>query len=44
MPGIVYYGGAHIKQPKKLPTDLQQYLDTAEHGVIVFSLGSHLQA
>ncbi|XP_055320800.1 UDP-glucosyltransferase 2-like [Sitodiplosis mosellana] len=44
MPGIIHYGGAHIKPPKPLPTDLQQYLDTAEHGVILFSLGSYLQA
>lgn len=44
MPGIIYYGGAHIKPPKPLPIDLQQYLDTAEHGVVLFSLGSHLQA
>lgn len=44
MPNIIYYGGAHIKPPKPLPSDLQQYLDTAEHGVIVFSLGSYLQA
>lgn len=44
MPGIVYYAGAHIKPPKPLPTYLQQFLDTAEHGVIFFSLGSHLQS
>lgn len=44
MPGIVYYGGAHIKPPKPLPNHLQVFLDTAEHGVIYFSLGSHLQS
>lgn len=44
MPGIIYYGGAHIKPPKPLSSDLQSYLDSAEHGVIVFSLGSHLQS
>lgn len=44
MPGIVYYAGAHIKPPKPLPTHLQEFLDTAQHGVIFFSLGSHLQS
>lgn len=44
MPGIVYYGGAHIKPPKPLPNHLQEFMDTAEHGVIYFGLGSHLQS
>lgn len=44
MPGIVYYGGAHIKPPKPLPNHLQEFLDAAEHGVIYFSLGSHLES
>lgn len=44
MPGIVYYGGAHIKPPKPLPNHLQTFLDEAEHGVIFFSLGSHLKS
>lgn len=44
MPGIVYYGGAHIKPSKPLPHSLQEFLDTAEYGVIYFSLGTHLQS
>lgn len=44
MPGIVYYGGAHIKPPKPLPTDIQEYIDNAEHGAIFFSLGSFVQS
>lgn len=44
MPGIIYYGGAHIKSPKPLPNYLQEFMDSAEHGVIYFSLGSHLQS
>lgn len=40
MPGIVNVGGAHIKPPKPLPEDLQQYMDNSKNGVIVFSLGT----
>lgn len=44
MPGIVYFGGAHIKPPKALPAALQEFIDSSEHGVILFSLGSFLQS
>lgn len=44
MPGIVYFGGAHIKPPKALPAALQEFIDNSEHGVILFSLGSFLQS
>lgn len=40
MPGLIYIGGAHIKPPKPLPQDIQQFLDEAKHGVIYFSLGT----
>ncbi|XP_060867150.1 UDP-glucosyltransferase 2-like [Metopolophium dirhodum] len=33
-------GGIHLKPPKPLPTDLQEFIDGSEHGVIYFSLGS----
>lgn len=44
MPGIVYIGGAHVKPPKSLPTDLQKFLDEAPQGVIYFSLGTIIQS
>lgn len=44
MPGIVHFGGAYIKAPKPLKPVLQEYIDNSEHGVILFSLGSHLQS
>ncbi|KAJ9601564.1 hypothetical protein L9F63_000307 [Diploptera punctata] len=44
VPGIVQVGGLHVKPPKKLPKDLQDYLDDAPNGVIYFSLGSNLQS
>lgn len=44
MPGIIQVGGAHIKPPKALPQNLQDFMDQAEHGVIFFSLGAYLQS
>lgn len=44
MPGVVYVGGAHIKPPNALPQNLQDFIDQAEHGVILFSLGAYLQS
>lgn len=44
MPGLINIGGAHIKDPKPLPTDIQQFLDKSTDGAIFFSLGSFMQA
>ncbi|XP_031625276.1 UDP-glucuronosyltransferase 1-7-like [Contarinia nasturtii] len=44
MPGIVNIGGAHIKPPKPLPKDLQEFMDNSKHGVIVFTLGSAVRS
>ncbi|CAH0547829.1 unnamed protein product [Brassicogethes aeneus] len=35
--------GMHINKPKKLPKDLQEYLDSSKNGVIYFSLGSNVK-
>lgn len=40
VPAMVEIGGYHIPPPKKLPQDLQEYLDNSKNGVIYFSLGS----
>ncbi|XP_058826486.1 UDP-glucosyltransferase 2-like isoform X2 [Topomyia yanbarensis] len=40
IPGAIQLGFLHVKPPKALPTELQQYLDNARHGVIYFSLGT----
>ncbi|XP_072387621.1 UDP-glucosyltransferase 2-like [Diabrotica undecimpunctata] len=37
-------GGFHVQQPKKLPEDLQKYLDDAKDGVIYFSMGSNVKS
>ncbi|TMW45132.1 hypothetical protein DOY81_009787, partial [Sarcophaga bullata] len=42
--GMVPVGGMHIYPPKKLPQDIQTFLDGAENGAIYFSLGSNVQS
>ncbi|RXG56124.1 2-hydroxyacylsphingosine 1-beta-galactosyltransferase [Armadillidium vulgare] len=43
MPNVIYAGGAHIKTPKKLPKDLEDWVEgSGEEGFIFFSLGSAL--
>uniref|UniRef100_A0A182R101 UDP-glucuronosyltransferase n=1 Tax=Anopheles farauti TaxID=69004 RepID=A0A182R101_9DIPT len=44
VPALVQVGGLHIKEPKRLPDDLQTFLDEAKHGVIFFSLGTNLRS
>lgn len=41
---MINVGGIHITPPKQLPTDIQQFLDEAEHGAIYFSLGSQVES
>ncbi|XP_023012473.2 UDP-glycosyltransferase UGT5 [Leptinotarsa decemlineata] len=43
VPNMVNIGGYHVNPPKRLPKDLQEYCDSAEHGVIYFSMGSNLK-
>lgn len=43
MPTIVQIGGSHVQPPKKLPADLELYLNQSTDGVIVFSMGSLIQ-
>lgn len=44
MPGLIYIGGAHIKPNKKLPNDIQTFLDEATDGAILFSLGTFVKS
>lgn len=43
-PNVVEVGGIHIREPKALPADIQQILDGAKHGVVLFSFGSLVRA
>lgn len=44
VPNVVEIGGFHIDPPKKLPKDLQEFLDSAKDGAIYFSMGSHIKS
>ncbi|XP_063921668.1 UDP-glycosyltransferase UGT5-like [Zophobas morio] len=44
VPNMIDIGGFHVQPPKKLPQDLQEFLDNAKDGVIYFSMGSHLKS
>ncbi|KAH8243490.1 hypothetical protein KR032_007780, partial [Drosophila birchii] len=45
VPGMVEVAGFHIpKEDPKLPKNLQQFIDGAEHGVIYFALGMEMQS
>ncbi|XP_049828787.1 UDP-glycosyltransferase UGT5-like [Schistocerca gregaria] len=44
VPNMVEVGGLHVRQPKKLPEDIQKFLDEATDGAIYFSMGSNLQS
>lgn len=44
VPAMVEVGGFHIRPPKKLPKELQEYLDNSKQGVIYFSLGSNVKS
>ncbi|KAJ4448260.1 hypothetical protein ANN_10274 [Periplaneta americana] len=43
VPAIVEVAGIHLSEAQKLPQDLQQFLDEADHGVIYFTLGSQVR-
>ncbi|XP_055548557.1 UDP-glycosyltransferase UGT5-like isoform X2 [Wyeomyia smithii] len=42
--GLVNVAGAHIKQVKALPKDIQRFLNSATEGAIFFSLGSYVKS
>ncbi|XP_055688527.1 UDP-glycosyltransferase UGT5-like isoform X1 [Lutzomyia longipalpis] len=44
LPNVISVGGLQIQRNKGLPKDLQELLDTAENGVILFSLGTNVKS
>ncbi|XP_066137700.1 UDP-glycosyltransferase UGT5-like [Euwallacea fornicatus] len=44
VPNMIEIGGYFIDPPKKLPKDLQEFMDGAKEGVIYFSLGSNAKS
>ena len=41
---IIEIGGIHVQEKKPLPKNIQEYLDSADEGVVYFSMGSIIQA
>lgn len=41
-PNIIPVGGLHVKKPKKLPEDLQKFLDNATKGAVYVAFGSNV--
>ncbi|XP_045481096.1 UDP-glycosyltransferase UGT5-like isoform X8 [Harmonia axyridis] len=43
VPGIVEVGGIHVGVAKKLPENIEKFINESKHGVIYFSLGSMIK-
>lgn len=43
LPNVIELAGIHVKAPKPLPKDLQEYMEDSKDGVILFSMGSVLK-
>ncbi|KAJ8961044.1 hypothetical protein NQ314_005973, partial [Rhamnusium bicolor] len=43
-PNMIEIGGFHINSPKALPLKLQEFMDEANEGVVLFSMGSNLNS
>lgn len=37
---VIDIGGIHVRQPRVLPTDIERFINEAEHGLIYVNLGS----
>jgi glucuronosyltransferase len=44
LPNMIEIGGVHVEEAKPLPEKIQEFLDSAEDGAILFSMGSIIQA
>lgn len=44
LPNMIEIGGFHVDPAKKLPDDIQKYLDESKNGAILFSLGSNMKS
>lgn len=42
-PNVIELGGIHIKEPQPLDSELEEFLNSAEHGVIYISWGSMIR-
>ncbi|XP_045481094.1 UDP-glycosyltransferase UGT5-like isoform X6 [Harmonia axyridis] len=43
VPAVVEIGGIHVQKSKKLPENIEKFINESKHGVIYFSLGSMIK-
>ncbi|XP_065199762.1 UDP-glucosyltransferase 2-like [Planococcus citri] len=43
-PNVIDIAGIHIKEPKKLPKDIEDFIENSPQGVILFSFGTTIKA
>ncbi|XP_045481097.1 UDP-glycosyltransferase UGT5-like isoform X9 [Harmonia axyridis] len=43
VPNVIEIGGIHLKKSKKLPENIEKFINESKHGVIYFSLGSMIK-
>ncbi|XP_065218582.1 UDP-glucosyltransferase 2-like [Planococcus citri] len=43
-PNVINIAGIHIRELKKLPKDIEDFIEGADHGVILFSFGTAVKA
>ncbi|KAK9870193.1 hypothetical protein WA026_006277, partial [Henosepilachna vigintioctopunctata] len=43
VPNAIQIGGFHVDQTKQLPQEIKDYLDSAQQGAILFSLGTNVR-
>lgn len=44
LPNVVEIGGIHVQPARPLPKDLQDFMDSAKDGVVLFSMGSIIKS
>ena len=44
LPNLIEISGVHVEPVKQLPEDIKNFLDSADEGVIYFSMGSFIQS
>ncbi|KAK9877423.1 hypothetical protein WA026_018536 [Henosepilachna vigintioctopunctata] len=42
VPNMIPIGGFHTQKVEKLPEDIQEFLDNAQHGAVLFSFGTNV--